>query len=115
MGTTTVRFLESSAGSLAQLEIETPRGLGFFAHITRALYALEVQIVRAESRVENGRRLERLFLVELDGTPIVSARRLEIQVGVLRAVGTLNNPRPELLRRPQLRRRPRVDQAPPAA
>jgi hypothetical protein len=113
MGSTTVRFLESCAGSLALLEIETPHGFGLFSRLTHALYALEIQVVRAESRVVDGRRVERLFLVELDGTPILSVRRLQIQVEVLRAVGFPNEPRPDdRLARPVARM---VEEAPPAA
>jgi hypothetical protein len=93
MGDTTVRFLESGAGSLALLEIETPTGFGLFARVVEALYALGVQVARAESRVRNELCVERLYLVEQDGGSILPSRRLEIQVDVLRAVGALSSPR----------------------
>ncbi len=86
MSSTKVRFVESRFGVLSLLEIETSRKRALFSRITEALFALRVQIVRAESRVTHTSRIERLALVELDGAPINRERRLLIQSAILGAI-----------------------------
>jgi hypothetical protein len=73
-------------GVLSLLEVETSGAEALFELLTTTLFALRVQIVRAESRLADAGRALRLWLVEFDGAPIGRARRLEIQVEVLRAV-----------------------------
>ena len=87
MNDTTVRFVEAESGFLSLLEIETPRRRTVFQRVVEALFALRLQIVRAESRETGPRRVERLWLVEFDGAPIRAGRRLAVQVEILRAVG----------------------------
>ena len=86
MSSTKVRFLESESGVLSLLEIASTRRRALFPKVAAAMFALRVQIVRAESRVHSGRRIERLCLVELDGAPISARRRLEIQTEILATV-----------------------------
>lgn len=84
---TTVRFHEDKSGALTVLELETDDRSGLLWAITRALYCQKVQIVGSKIRTEGGRVFDRFTLVELDGSPIRSARRLTIQVEILSAIG----------------------------
>jgi len=93
MRDTLVRFVESGSGVLSLLEVECERGRGLFGRITAALFLLRIQMVRAESKLCDGRRLERLWVVEFDGAPIRPRRRLEIQDEVLRALELETVPR----------------------
>ena len=83
---TVVRFLEGQDGSLATLEVETDDRSGLLLAISRALFDQRVQIVSSEVRTQGQRVLDRFSLVELDDSPIASARRLEIQVAILSAI-----------------------------
>lgn len=86
MSSTKVRFVESESGVLSLLEVETSRRRALFPKIAASLFVLRVQIVRAESRVSRGSRVERLSVVELDGAPISARRRLEIQDEILATI-----------------------------
>lgn len=86
MKNTVVRFVESGSGILSLLEVETDRGRGLFGRVSAALFSMRIQLVRAESKLERGRRVERLWLVEFDGAPIRPNHRLTIQDKVMRAV-----------------------------
>lgn len=92
MNQTLVRFVESGSGVLSLLEVECERR-GLFGRITAALFLMRIQLVRAESKLERGRRVERLWVVEFDGAPIKAGRRLEIQTEVMRAVEAEAMPR----------------------
>ena len=81
-----MRFVGEAKGVLSLLEVESIGRSALLGVLSRVLFDLRVQIVRAESRVIGGRRHERLTVVEFDGGPIRAARRLEIQVGVLDAI-----------------------------
>ena len=54
--------------------------------VVAALFEQRVQIMESEVRTVEDRVFDRFRLVEFDGTPISSARRLEIQVAVLSAI-----------------------------
>lgn len=86
MKNTVVRFVESGSGVLSLLEVECDRGRGLFGRIAAQLFLMRIQLVRAESKLQGGRRLERLWVVEFDGAPIRPERRLEVQHEVLRAI-----------------------------
>lgn len=86
MSSTKVRFVESDSGVLSLLEVETSRQKALFPKIAASLFMLRVQIVRAESRLSRGSRVERLSVVELDGAPITPRRRLQIQDEILSAI-----------------------------
>jgi [protein-PII] uridylyltransferase len=83
---TVVRFLESKAGDLSTLEVETDDRSGLLLSLAHALFDQRVQIVESEVKTMGSRVFDRFHIVELDGRPIGAARRLEIQVAVLSAV-----------------------------
>src|ERR1041385_2683865 len=83
---TTVRFLADDAGGLSTLEVETVDRSGLLFSLASALFAQRVQIVESNVSTVNGKVLDRFRLFEFDGSPISSARRLEIQVAVLNAM-----------------------------
>jgi len=85
---TRVRFVESKEGALTVLEVETRDRSGLLSALASALFEKDVQIVEAQVRTRNGEVHDRFSVVELDGSPIDSARRLDIQVAVLSAVDT---------------------------
>jgi len=82
----TVRFVADESGGLATLEVETLDRSGLLFSLASALFAQNVQIVESEVRTVDGRVFDRFRLAELDGSPITSAHRLEIQVSVLNAI-----------------------------
>ncbi|MGE3672650.1 MAG: hypothetical protein AB7K71_23455 [Polyangiaceae bacterium] len=87
---TRVRFVESSDGGLTVLEVETRDRSGLLSALATALFEKNVQIVEAQVRTKDGEVHDRFNVVELDGSPIDSSRRLYIQVAVLTAVDTAN-------------------------
>jgi len=82
----TVRFVGDESGGLATLEVETTDRSGLLYSLASALFAQRVQIVESQVRTVNEHVLDRFRLLEFDGSPIDSARRLEIQVAVLNAI-----------------------------
>jgi [protein-PII] uridylyltransferase len=82
----TVRFVADVAGGLATLEVETGDRSGLLFSLASALFGQRVQILESEVHTEQDRVFDRFRLVEFDGSPITSARRLEIQVAVLTAI-----------------------------
>ncbi len=83
---TTVRFLESEAGDLSTLEVETDDRSGLLLSLAQALFEQSVQIVQSEVKTVEQRVFDRFHITELDGKPIGAGRRLEIQVAVLSAI-----------------------------
>jgi len=92
---TVVRFLDANDGTLATLEVETGDRSGLLHALSHALYEQGVQIVESEVKTLGDRVFDRFTLVELDGSPISPARRLQIQVAVLSAI----EPQPSVVRR----------------
>lgn len=84
---TTVRFVENSEGDLATLEVETDDRSGLLLALAQALYSQKVQIVESEVHTTGKHVRDRFRILELDGRPISAARRLDIQVAVLSALG----------------------------
>jgi len=82
----TVRFVADPSGGLATLEVETTDRSGLLFSLASALFEQNVQIVESEVRTVDGRVFDRFRLVELDGSAISAAHRLEIQVAVLSAI-----------------------------
>jgi UTP:GlnB (protein PII) uridylyltransferase len=82
----TVRFLADDAGGLSTLEVETVDRSGLLFVLSSALFANRVQIVESNVSTVDGKVLDRFRVFEFDGSPISSARRLEIQVAVLNAM-----------------------------
>ena len=83
---TVVRFIEASDGSFATLEVETGDRSGLLLALAQALFHQRVQIVSSQVKTTGLRVYDRFSIVELDGSPIGTSRRLEIQVAVLTAV-----------------------------
>jgi UTP:GlnB (protein PII) uridylyltransferase len=82
----TVRFGADESGGLSTLEVETTDRSGLLFSLTSALFAQRVQVVESEVRTLEGRVFDRFRVAELDGSPVNSARRLEIQVAILNAI-----------------------------
>lgn len=83
---TVVRFLEGEDGTFTTLEVETGDRSGLLLALAQALFQQRVQIVASQVKTDGFRVFDRFSIVELDGKPIGSARRLEIQVAVLTAI-----------------------------
>jgi [protein-PII] uridylyltransferase len=83
---TVVRFLEGDDGSFTTLEVETGDRSGLLLALAQALFQQRVQIIASQVKTRGARVFDRFSIVELDGKPIGTARRLEIQVAVLTAV-----------------------------
>ncbi len=83
---TVVRFHESDEGDLSVLEVETEDRSGLLLALSQALFEQRVQIEQSEVKTEGPRVRDRFHIVELDGSPIGSERRLEIQVAVMGAL-----------------------------
>jgi UTP:GlnB (protein PII) uridylyltransferase len=81
-----IRFVEDSEGSLSVLEIEIPRKQDVLGEVHQALFEVGVQISNVELQVQGDRIVERLRLVESDGSPVSSDRHLEVQTTVLEVV-----------------------------
>ncbi len=81
-----IRFIEGDEGELTTLEVETVDRSGLLLALAQALYEQRVQITRSEVRTEGDRVRDRFVIMELDGSPIGLARRLDIQVAVLAAI-----------------------------
>jgi len=83
---TTIRFIEGDDGELTTLEVQTVDRSGLLLALAQALFEQGVQITRSEVRTEGDRVRDRFVILELDGSPIGLARRLDIQVAVLAAI-----------------------------
>ncbi len=81
-----VRFVDDPDGSLSVLEIEIPRDQQVLGEVHQALFGVGVQITNIELHVHSERIVERLRLVEQDGSPVCRDRHLEVQTTVLEVV-----------------------------
>jgi [protein-PII] uridylyltransferase len=86
---TIVRFIEGDDGSFTTLEVETGDRSGLLLALSQALFNQRVQIIGSQVKTNGTRVFDRFSIVELDGSPISPARRLQIQVAVLTAVDPL--------------------------
>lgn len=91
---TVVRFIEGSDGSFATLEVETGDRSGLLLALSQALFNQRVQIIASQVKTTGTRVYDRFSIVEFDGSPINTTRRLEIQVAVLSAVDPIVGQRP---------------------
>lgn len=91
---TVVRFIEGSDGSFATLEVETGDRSGLLLALSQALFNQRVQIIASQVKTTGTRVFDRFSIVEFDGSPINTTRRLEIQVAVLSAVDPIIGQRP---------------------
>jgi len=83
---TVVRFIEGSDGVFSTLEVETGDRSGLLLALAQALFQQRVQIIGSQVKTTGTRVFDRFHIVEFDGSPISSARRLDIQVAVISAV-----------------------------
>ncbi len=83
---TIVRFIEGDDGSFTTLEVETGDRSGLLLALSQALFNQRVQIIGSQVKTNGTRVFDRFSIVEIDGSPISSSRRLQIQVAVLTAV-----------------------------
>lgn len=112
MEPTKVRFASDSTGYLAILEIDTPSsGEPMLGRLGRTLFDLRVQTLGTASEQKDGRRRERLWLVDFDGAPLRPRRKFEVQLGVVAALGECSGPSEFRARRVGLA--PRVASASP--
>lgn len=81
-----VRFVEGEDGQLSTLEVETVDRSGLLLALAHALFESKVQITRSAVHTEGERVRDLFVLLELDGSPIGPARRLDIQVAVMTAI-----------------------------
>ena len=83
---TVVRFIEGEDGVFSTLEVETGDRSGLLLALAQALFQQRVQIIGSQVKTTGTRVFDRFHIVEFDGSPISSARRLDIQVAVISAV-----------------------------
>jgi len=93
MHDTSVRFVEQS-GVLSVVELRTKDQPQLLAALSEILFRERVQVVRFESRVRGRRMLGRLTIVEHDGAPIDSKRRLQVQAAIFGVLDGLARRRP---------------------
>lgn len=81
-----VRLTEKSRGVLSVLEIRTAGRRSCLETVRRLLFDMRVQIVRAESIVEEASLFECFHIVEFDGAPIAKRRATAIRSAVRKAL-----------------------------
>jgi [protein-PII] uridylyltransferase len=87
-GMTWVRF-EEDYGNAAVLVVQTSDRPGLLLTISRALFCLDLQVVRSEVSTTQGRVLDRFYVVDFDGRAIKKSRRSAIEADVLAAIQSL--------------------------
>jgi hypothetical protein len=80
-----VEFTEGR-GIVSPLEIRSPDGAVSVEDVHAVLFALRVQVVRADEHVEDGRAVQRLAVCEFDGGPLRPPRKRAIVEGVASAL-----------------------------
>ena len=81
-----VRLTDKSGGVLSILEIRTPGRRSSLELVRGLLFEMRVQIVRAESIVEEAGLFERFHIVEFDGAPLVKRRSASVRTAVRKAL-----------------------------
>lgn len=81
-----VRLSERPGSVLAVLEVRTPGRRSSLEPVRSLLFDMRVQIVRAESIVEEAALLERFHIVEFDGAPLAKRRAAAVRTAVRRAL-----------------------------
>jgi hypothetical protein len=87
-----VRFLEARDGNLSVVEVDVPESWNVGEPLTRALFLMRIQAVFREERRSAGRVVHGLRIVEFDGAPIRTSRRLELQAELLTLLGRAFSP-----------------------
>jgi len=83
-----VRLREGSNGIVSVLEVRTQGRRSSLETVRSLLFDMRVQIVRAESQVEEQGLFERFHIVELDGAAIPKRRAAAVRSAVRRALRT---------------------------
>jgi [protein-PII] uridylyltransferase len=91
---TVVRFIEGQDGVFSTLEVETGDRSGLLLALAQALFQQRVQIIGSQVKTTGTRVFDRFHIVEFDGSPISSSRRLDIQVAVISAVDPVGDAMP---------------------
>ncbi|MEO8902675.1 MAG: hypothetical protein ABI627_14205 [Polyangiaceae bacterium] len=91
---TVVRFIEGEDGVFSTLEVETGDRSGLLLALAQALFQQRVQIIGSQVKTTGKRVFDRFHIVEFDGSPISSSRRLDIQVAVISAVDPVGDAQP---------------------
>lgn len=86
MAESEVRLTEKSRGVLSVLEIRTPGRRSCLETVRGLLFEMRVQIVRAESVVEEASLCERFHIVEFDGAPLAKRRAASVRSAVRRTL-----------------------------
>ena len=81
-----VRLSEKSRGVISVLEIRTLGRRSCLETVRSLLFEMRVQIVRAESTVEEKGLFERFSIVEFDGARITKRRAAAVRTAVRRAL-----------------------------
>lgn len=80
-----VRVLEADKGNRSVVELSCPKADNPLYRAFRALRALGVQIVHAEVKAASDRMIQRLYLMENDGTSLGPSRLSEVLLALSRA------------------------------
>jgi hypothetical protein len=81
-----VRLTDKSRGVLSVLEVRTLGRRSCLETVRSLLFEMRVQIVRAESIVEETGLFESFSIVEFDGAPITKRRAAAVRMAVRRAL-----------------------------
>lgn len=81
-----VRLTEKSRGVISVLEVRTPARRSYLETVRSLLFDMRIQIVRAESIVEETGLLERFHIVEFDGAPLGKRRATAVRAAVRRTL-----------------------------
>jgi UTP:GlnB (protein PII) uridylyltransferase len=86
MPSATIRFLSDERGALSGVEIKSTGRLALLLELGRALYALRVGVLGAESVDRGALRYERLLLEDSTGAALHGDRRAAVQAELLQVV-----------------------------
>jgi hypothetical protein len=80
-----VRVLQADKGNRSVVELSCPKADNPLYRAFRALRALGVQIVHAEVKAASDRMIQRLYLMEDDGSSLGPSRLSEVLLALSRA------------------------------
>jgi len=87
-GLTWVRFDDDRDGA-SVLVVQTYDRPGLLLTVSRALFCVDVQVVRSEVNTTQGRVLDRFHIIDFDGHAIPPEKRPDIEAAVLEALENL--------------------------
>ena len=92
-GLTWVRF-DEDRDNASVLVVQTYDRPGLLLTVSRALFCVDVQVVRSEVNTTQGRVLDRFHIIDFDGRPIAPDKRGDIEAAVLEALENLGRGTP---------------------